>query len=124
MIVQDYPFFCDMPEDMRYLRQETFSRPFIEKSIIFIIPDKIRDFRKNLYHVRRRENEEGAVYVPLFRGRCQLAHEPVTEGYSGPCDVYPFYTQVARNRRHYLDYYMLFLFRGQAEFAKFRDLTA
>lgn len=123
MIVQDHPYFCDMPDDVRYLRPKELTRPFIEKTIVFVIPDRLKDFRRNLRHVRKRSNEDGAVYAPLFRARCLLASDPYPEGCVGPLDVYPFYTKVARNKRHYLDYYMLFLFDSQPEYAKFRSLT-
>ncbi|NHO19336.1 hypothetical protein GOB90_10190 [Acetobacter oeni] len=112
-----------MPDDLRYLEPAELSKPFIEKTMIFILPDKLKDFRKNLWHVRKRENEEGAIYVPLFRARCILAEDPVPPGYSGPFSVYPFYSKVARNKRHYLDYYMLFILSGQSDQAKFRSLT-
>lgn len=123
MIVQDHPWFCDMPESLRYMRAEDLPRPFIEKGIVFILPDRLRHFRKNLYHVRRRDAEDSATYAPLFRARCILESEPHPEDMLGPFDVYPFYTKVARNRRHYLDYYMLFLFDGQPDFARFRELA-
>ncbi|AQS84987.1 MAG: hypothetical protein ABF876_06550 [Acetobacter aceti] len=113
-----------MPEGLHYMREEEFPRPFIEKGIVFILPDKLKNFRKNLYHVRRRQDDDSALYVPLFRARCVLESEPRPEGMSGPFPVYPFYTRVARNRRHYLDYYMLFLFAGQSDLARFRNLTA
>ncbi|WP_173582172.1 hypothetical protein [Acetobacter musti] len=124
MIVQDHPWFCDMPDDLRYLKPKEFQKPFIEKTMIFILPDKLKDFRRNLWHVRKRKNEEGAVYIPLFRVQCILDRDPLPPGYLGPFNVYPFYSKVARNKRHYLDYYMLFVFDGQPNYAKFRSLTA
>ena len=112
-----------MPDSLRYMKVEEFPRPFIEKGIVFILPDKLRHFRRNLYHVRRRDDEDSATYAPLFRATCILESEPRPEGMFGPFDVYPFYTKVARNRRHYLDYYMLFLFDSQPDFARFRNLV-
>jgi hypothetical protein len=124
VIVQDYPWFSDMPDCLYYMRAEEFPRPFIEKGIIFILPDKLKNFRKNLYHVRRRDNDDSALYVPLFRANCLLESEPCPKDMSGPFPVYPFYTRIARNRRHYLDYYMLFLLGSQSERARFNTLTA
>ncbi|GBQ21114.1 hypothetical protein AA0472_0349 [Acetobacter estunensis NRIC 0472] len=123
MIVLDHPYFCDMPDSVRYMRPETFPRPFIEKGIVFVLPDKLKNFRRNLFHVRRRDDDSAATYVPLFRAKCILESDPRPPDLLGPYDVYPFYTKVARNRRHYLDYYMLFLFSGQPEFARFRALA-
>lgn len=123
MLVQGHSFFSDMPEDVRYFKPRVFSKPFIEKTMVFVLPEKLKDFRRSLWHVRKCENEEGSNYIPLFRAQCILTEEAAPAGLEGPYDVYPFYSRVPRNKRHYLDYYMLFLFRSRPEYAKFCALS-
>ncbi|MFT9460206.1 MAG: hypothetical protein ABF611_11700 [Acetobacter orientalis] len=121
MIVQGYNFFCDMPQDMRYLRQESEGERFIEENMIFILPDRLRKFRKNLWHVRKNAGPTH-IYVPLFRVQTQLASELLPQGYAGPLDVYPFYTHTSRRRSRSLDYYVLFVFKDKTSFVKCSQL--
>ncbi|EHH67945.1 hypothetical protein [Gluconobacter morbifer] len=122
MIVQDHPYFCNMPEDMRYYRPAVFPEGFIEKSIVFVLPDRLRKFRRNLWHVRRNPGDD-AVYMPLFRVNCVLESEPQPTGLEGPFDIYPFYTRTTKTRSRELDYYVLFLFREKLAFLRCQELT-
>ncbi|MFT8645569.1 hypothetical protein [Gluconacetobacter sp.] len=122
MIVRDFAFHADMPDDMRYLRRPDGVQRFIEKDMIFLLPERLKDFRKDLYHVCRINSSDSALYGPLFQVRCVIADGAAVEGFEGPCDVFPFYEKVARNKRHYRDYYVLFLFRHQADYRKYRRL--
>jgi hypothetical protein len=53
MIIQGYTYFCDMPDDARYLRSPQPDERFIEENMVFILPDRLRKFRRQLWHVRR-----------------------------------------------------------------------
>lgn len=121
MKIQGYNFFCDMPEDMQYLRRESPDERFIEENMIFILPDRLRKFRKNLWHVRKNAGATH-VYIPLFRVKTLLASEAaagaVPEGYEGPFDVFPFYAHTSKRRSRSLDYYLLFIFRDKTSFVK------
>lgn len=121
MIVHGYNFFCDMPEDTLYLRRKTENERFIEENMVFILPDRLRKFRKNLWHVRKNAGPTH-IYMPLFRVHTLLASEPQPQGYDGPLDVFPFYTHTARRRSRSLDYYLLFLFRDKTSFVKCSQL--
>lgn len=121
MIVQGYNFFCDMPDDTRYLRAAQPDERFIEENMIFILPDRFRKFRKNLWHVRKNAGPTH-IYMPLFRVQTLLASEPLPQGYDGPQDVFPFYTHTARRRSRSLDYYLLFLFKDKTSFVKCQQL--
>lgn len=118
MIIRDVAFHADMPDDMRYLRRPDGTQTFIEKDMIFLLPERLKDFRKNLYHVRRVNGSDSALYAPLFLVRCVISDAEM-DGFSGPFDVFPFYEKIARNKRHYRDYYMLFLFRHQVDYRKY-----
>ncbi|GAN99901.1 hypothetical protein Gxy13693_033_075 [Komagataeibacter xylinus NBRC 13693] len=120
MIVQDTNFFCDMPADMKYLRDRNPPQNFLEQNMIFVLPQRLRKFRKNLFHVRRTD-ADATVYAPLFQVRCITEHDPVPEGYDGPFDVFPFYTNPTRRRRRTLDYYVLFLFQDKLSYVRCRD---
>ena len=121
MIVQDHPFFCNMPEDMRYYRPLEFPEGFIEKSMVFIIPDRLRKFRRHLWHVRRNPGDE-AIYMPLFRVQCILPNDAAPAGLKGPLDVYPFYARTTKTRNKALDYYLLFLFRDRLSYQRCNQL--
>lgn len=122
MIVQGYNHFHDMPQDMRYLESSTESGGFIEHGMIFIVPARLRKYRRSLFHVRLNDGP-AAEYAPIFRCRCQTSSEPLPEGYDGPYDVYPFYARTSRTRGHRKDYYVLFLFRDKMSYVRFRDLA-
>lgn len=121
MIVQDHPHFCNMPEDMRYYQPEHFGEGFIEKSMVFLLPERLKKFRRNLWHVRRNPGDD-AVYMPLFRVNCILPSEPAPAGLQGPFDVYPFYTRTTKTRSRELDYYVLFIFRDRMSWMRCKAL--
>ncbi|MFT8517518.1 MAG: hypothetical protein ABF673_10675, partial [Acetobacter persici] len=108
MIIQGYNFFCDMPDDMRYLRNSTPDENFIEENMIFILPDRLKKFRKNLWHVRRNAGATH-IYLPLFRVKTILEQDPIPPGYEGPLDVFQFYNHTSKRRSRALDYYLLFV---------------
>lgn len=117
MKIQGYNFFCDMPDDMLYLRKESPDERFIEENMVFILPDRLRKFRKNLWHVRKNAGPTH-IYIPLFRVKTILASDPVPSGYEGPLDVFPFYAHTSKRRSRSLDYYLLFVFRDKASYVK------
>lgn len=122
MIVQDHPYFCNMPDDMQYYRPDVFPSGFIEKSMVFALPDRLKKFRRNLWHVRRNPGED-AVYMPLFRVDCILKTDPPPLGLQGPLDAYPFYTRTTKTRSRELDYYVLFIFREKLSFMRCQELV-
>lgn len=122
MIIRGYNFFCDMTPDMQYLRNHDPVDGFIERNMIFVLPDRLRRFRKNLYHVRRNTGPSHE-YSPLFRVRSQLRSDPVPAGYDGPCDVFPFYANATMTRTRHKDYYVLFIFRDKMSWARFRQIA-
>ncbi|QOF95628.1 hypothetical protein IFJ82_02860 [Novacetimonas hansenii] len=122
MIIRGYNFFCDMTPDMQYLRNHDPVDGFIERNMIFVLPDCLRRFRKNLYHVRRNTGPSHE-YSPLFRVRSQLRSDPVPAGYDGPCDVFPFYANATMTRTRHKDYYVLFIFRDKMSRARFRQIA-
>ena len=121
VIVRDAAFYVDMPDDMRYFRRPDGTQTFIEKDMVFLLPERLKDFRKNLYHVRRVNDPNSALYAPLFQARCVISVSGI-DGFDGPNDIFPFYEKIARNKRHYRDYYMLFLFRHRADYRKYGRL--
>lgn len=121
MIIQGYNFFCDMPDDMRYLRNSTPDESFIEENMIFILPDRLKKFRKNLWHVRRNAGATH-IYIPLFRVKTILEQDPIPPGYEGPFDVFPFYTHTSKRRSRALDYYLLFVFRHKETYVQCKSL--
>ncbi len=86
-----------MPEDTRYLRRAQPDERFIEENMVFILPDRLRKFRRHLWHVRRNPGPVH-VYVPLFRVNTLVASEPLPAGYGAVQDVYPFYTHTTHRR--------------------------
>ena len=117
MKIQGYNFFCDMPDDARYLRRAQPDERFIEENMIFILPDRLRKFRRNLWHVRRNPGPVH-IYVPLFRVETLLESDPLPPEYGPPQDVFPFYTHTTRRRGRALDYYVLFIFRDKESYVR------
>mgnify|MGYP001248190785 FL=1 len=122
MIVRNFAFYADMPDDMRYLRKPGGQPTWIEQDMVFLLPPRLKDFRKNLFHVRRAEKTESALYASLFQVKCVVAGQEDTTGFDGPYDVFPFYEKVFRRRRQYRDYYVLFLFRHKTDYQKYMRL--
>ncbi|AOX16007.1 hypothetical protein [Kozakia baliensis] len=121
MIIQDYNFYCDMPDDTQYLESATPQEGFIERNMIFLLPDRLRKFKKNLYHVRRNTGPSN-TYAPIFRVRCLTQSEILPEGYNGPFDVFPFYTHTTKTRARHKDYYVLFIFKDKLSYVKCKSL--
>lgn len=122
MIVRNFAFYADMSDDMRYMRRNDGGQTLIEQDMVFVLPPRLRDFRKNLFHVRRVEKSDSTLYAPLFQVRCVMADHEAMQGFDGPCDVFPFYEKSFRRRRNYRDYYVLFLFRHKVEYQKYLRL--
>ncbi|MBS4075272.1 hypothetical protein KGY14_08705 [Ameyamaea chiangmaiensis] len=113
-----------MPDDLRYRTRPSTGAAFIEKDMVFVLPARLKDFRRHLHYVAEVPGSDSALYKPLFRATCIVDTYPAPPGFDGPRTIYPFYARVARNKRHYRDYYMLFLFRHQPEMAKFQMLNS
>ncbi|MCP1242225.1 hypothetical protein GOB86_06605 [Acetobacter lambici] len=121
MIIQGYNYFCDMPEDAQYLRSPQPDERFIEENMVFILPDRLRKFRRHLWHVRRNPGPVH-VYVPLFRVNTVMASEPLPAGFGAAQDVYPFYTHTTHRRGRALDYYVVFIFKDKDSYVRCQTL--
>jgi hypothetical protein len=122
MIVRDFKFNADMPDDMKYLRLPEKTSPFIEYGMIFIIPERLKNFRKNLFYVKKLQNEDSNIYQKLFPIKCITPDDQKHPEYEGPFDVFPFYEKSTLRKRNPRDYYLLFLFRHQADFRRYSHL--
>lgn len=122
MIVRNFAFYADMPDDMRYWRKPDGQQIWIEQDMVFLLPERLKDFRKNLFHVRREERADSTLYSALFQVKCVVGAQDTPPGFDGPHDVFPFYEKIQQRRRNYRDYYVLFLFRHKRDYQKYQRL--